>query len=364
MITFGVFDAPLGAPSRELVSTPEEAVSWINQSFGQPEEYYYSAEQYRELWASMLTNGVVPEVRQTDNSTIVPAVQLGNSLAASPGEGLALIIQDGIAWIDGAYLRVRDTETLHLNPGINDIVARLDTTSSQVVYKLFVKPRSTGTLVENLTRSEGIYELGLHTVTVPTGTNQVTAAMIEDHRLDLTPGLDGKPICGIVGSLLQPDVSAWYDKAAEVLHLQQETFAQLMEDQKKDFQAWFDSLQVILDGDVAANLAGEITAHKNDKGMHTFPATASLTPAGALELSGDLPADKDGLTVQFVSPAAATDGLQMKFAGSDALYPILTTGEGKEPIQAGAWDQGVPVTLTVSGGSCFFKGGGAGVPAG
>nr|DAT08339.1 MAG TPA: methylamine dehydrogenase heavy chain [Caudoviricetes sp.] len=312
----------------------------------------------------MLTNGVVPEVRQTDNSTIVPAVQLGNSLAASPGEGLALIIQDGIAWIDGAYLRVRDTETLHLNPGINDIVARLDTTGSQVVYKLFVKPRSTGTLVENLTRSEGIYELGLHTVTVPTGTSQVTASMIEDHRLDLTPGLDGKPICGIVGSLLQPDVSAWYDKAAKVLHLQQETFAQLMEDQKKDFQAWFDSLQVILDGDVAANLAGEITAHKNDKGMHTFPATASLTSSGALELTGDLPADKDGLTVQFVSPAAATDGLQMKFAGSDALYPILTTGEGKEPIQAGAWDQGVPVTLTVSGGSCFFKGGGAGFPAG
>ena len=89
--------------------------------------------------------------------------------------------------------------------------------------------------------------------------------------------------------------------------------------------------------------------------MAPYPATASLTPSGALELTGGLPADKDGLTVQFVSPAAATDGLQMKFAGSDTLYPILTTGEGKEPIQAGAWDQGVPVTLTVSGGSCFFK---------
>ena len=92
--------------------------------------------------------------------------------------------------------------------------------------------------------------------------------------------------------------------------------------------------------------------------MAPYPATATLSPSGTLELTGGLPAEKDGLTVQFVSPAAATDGLQMKFAGSDALYPILTTGEGKEPIQAGAWDQGVPVTLTVSGGSCFFKGGG------
>ena len=91
--------------------------------------------------------------------------------------------------------------------------------------------------------------------------------------------------------------------------------------------------------------------------MAPYPATASLTPSGALELTGGLPADKDGLTVQFVSPAAATDGMQVKFAGSDTLYPILTTGEGKEPIQAGAWDIGVPVTLTMSGGSCFFKAG-------
>lgn len=89
--------------------------------------------------------------------------------------------------------------------------------------------------------------------------------------------------------------------------------------------------------------------------IHVFQATAALTPSGALELTGSLPADKDGLTVQFVSPAASTEGLQMKFAGSGTLYPILTTGEGKEPISAGAWDRGVPVTLTVSGGSCFFK---------
>ena len=110
---------------------------------------------------------------------------------------------------------------------------------------------------------------------------------------------------------------------------------------------------------VEAKLAAA-DAHLESKG-HMFQVTASLTPSGALELTGSLPAEKDGLTVQFVSPAAATDGLQAKFAGSDTLYPILTTGEGKEPIQAGAWDQGVPVTLTVSGGSCYVSsGGGAG----
>ena len=115
---------------------------------------------------------------------------------------------------------------------------------------------------------------------------------------------------------------------------------------------------------VTATQAGAApSSHLESKG-HMFQVTAILTPSGALELTGSLPADKDGLTVQFVSPAAATDGLQMKLAGSDTLYPILTTGEGKEPIQAGAWDIGVPVTLTVSGGSCFFKAGGQGFPPG
>ena len=88
--------------------------------------------------------------------------------------------------------------------------------------------------------------------------------------------------------------------------------------------------------------------------------TAALTPSGALELTGEgLPAEKNGLTVQFVSPAAATDGLQVQFAGSEALYPILSTGEGKEPVTAGAWDQGVPVSLTFSGGNSYRSGGGS-----
>ena len=93
-----------------------------------------------------------------------------------------------------------------------------------------------------------------------------------------------------------------------------------------------------------------------------FQVTAALTEAGVLELTGEnLPEEKDGLTVQFVSPAASTEGLQMQFAGEDTQYPILTTGEDKAPIQAGAFGEGVPVTLTISGGKAFFKLGGAGI---
>ena len=49
--------------------------------------------------------------------------------------------------------------------------------------------------------------------------------------------------------------------------------------------------------------------------------------------------------MQFLTPAAVADSLQDKFSGSETLYPIIFTGEGKEPISAGASDQGVPVAL-------------------
>ncbi len=73
------------------------------------------------------------------------------------------------------------------------------------------------------------------------------------------------------------------------------------------------------DGSTVETKLAAADAHLESKG-HMFQVTASLTPAGALELTGSLPAEKDGLTVQFVSPAAATDGLQTKFAGSNTLY--------------------------------------------
>lgn len=96
-----------------------------------------------------------------------------------------------------------------------------------------------------------------------------------------------------------------------------------------------------------------------------YPVTAILTEAGVLELTGEnLPEDKDGLTVQFVSPAASTEKLQAKFAGEDTQYPILTTGEDKSPIQAGAFGEGVPVTLTISGAQAYCMSGDAVPPSG
>lgn len=214
----GWFDVPLGAETRQLVANAQEAVNWINASFGKPLKYYNSAADMRDIWRVILTNGIIPEVRQAKETTIIPETQLGNSFSTTLLSGLRVQVNPGIGWIDGAYCIVDMPVELTVVAGaVNDIVLRLDMSQSDITFGLAVKTRSVASIAEGLTRAGGVYELGLHTVTVPSGETAVTSSMIEDHRLDLTPGSDGKPCCGLCGSLLQPDISQMYDRARSAL---------------------------------------------------------------------------------------------------------------------------------------------------
>lgn len=252
MIRYGWFDVPIG---------------------GDVSKYTYSADQMRDLWRSIYTNGIIPNVRQTDNSKIVPETQLGNSLAAIVGQGLSIRINLGIAMLDGAYFII-DEEPINVpvTAGqINDIVLRLDLTGADVVFGIFSKQRSAGTIEAGLTRAGGIYELGLHSVNVPVGADQISASMITDYRLNLNPGPDGKPCCGLVGSLLQPDIDEWYTRARTGMDV-------FMNTGKEAFDEWFQTLQDTLSGDVAANLYALITEHTMNHDIHvTAEEKASWT---------------------------------------------------------------------------------------
>lgn len=63
--------------------------------------------------------------------------------------------------------------------------------------------------------------------------------------------------------------------------------------------------------------------------------------------------------IVFTAPSDFNDTDTYTLNGS----PVTLLDMNKEQL-SDAWKAGVPVTLTVSGGSCFFKGGGAGFPAG
>ena len=243
--------------------------------------------------------------------------------------------------------------------------SRITPTDDAILYDFFNREQS------GLLEGCQVTHLGSNQLHIGAGRGIIRGrAFVVEEETILAQLSSGGEIAGRL--LIQVDVDNAESPISFITQAEESLPALTQEDINHDgavFQlplATYQVTEILISGlkNVAEYLLGPVSQPEFNGVVHTFPATAALTPSGALELTGGLPADKDGLTVQFVSPAAATDGLQMKFAGSDALYPILTTGEGKEPIQAGAWDIGVPVTLTVSGGSCFFKGGGQGFPPG
>lgn len=243
--------------------------------------------------------------------------------------------------------------------------SRITPTDDAILYDFFNREQS------GLLEGCQVTHLGSNQLHIGAGRGIIRGrAFVVEEETILAQLSSGGEIAGRL--LIQVDVDNTESPISFITQAEESLPALTQEDINHDgavFQlplATYQVTEILISGlkNVAEYLLGPVSQPEFNGVVHTFPATAALTPSGALELTGDLPADKDGLTVQFVSPAAATDGLQMKFAGSGTLYPILTTGEGKEPIQAGAWDAGVPVILTVSGGSCFFKGGGQGFPPG
>ncbi len=209
----GWFDVPLGAETRQLVSTSDQAIEWINTNFGKPLKYYNSAADMRSIWRVMLTNGIIPEIRTAQQTTIIPETQLGSAFSVSMQSGLNIQINPGIGWIDGAYCIVDEPIEVTVAAGtITDITLRLDMSGDDVTFAIAQKTRSAGTPQAALIRTGGIYELGLHSIEVPPGTETLTTEMITDLRLDVSPGVDGEPCCGIVGSLLQPDITALVDR--------------------------------------------------------------------------------------------------------------------------------------------------------
>lgn len=242
-VKFGWFDIPLG---------------------GDPTKHSYSADQMRDLFRSMLTNGIIPQIRQTQTNNIIPTKMLGNALSLHISTGLNINIDKGTVFIDGAYLIITEPESLTLVAGrINDIVVRLDKTGSDIVYGVFVKQRGANSIELNLIREGGIYELGIYSVDIKAGTTQVTQNMITDHRLNMKLGSDNKPCCGIVGSLLMPDIDDWYKNATNEQ-------AEWLESSQTAFKEWFKSIQDVLDENTASNLLNLINKLETQKADKTY----------------------------------------------------------------------------------------------
>lgn len=243
-----------------------EKSSFFNSVSG---DRVYRAEEWAEYFASFIGNGVFP----------VPST----SLQVVAGSGMAVAVKTGKAWINGYfYYNTSDLPvTLATADGvlnrIDRIVVRWDLTERKISVAVKSSTPATSPVAPALQRDADAYELCLADVLVSAGVTAISQANITDRRLDGS-------LCGVVAGVVDQidtdafnaQLEAWfadykemsvdefndlvsYMESLELLGDQQyDALEAYMNDFKadaeNDFNAWFATLQNVLDEDTAGHL--------------------------------------------------------------------------------------------------------------
>ena len=229
----------------------------------------YRAEEWAEYFASFIGNGVFP----------VPST----SLQVVAGSGMAVAVKTGKAWINGYfYYNTSDLPvTLATADGvlnrIDRIVVRWDLTERKISVAVKSSTPATSPVAPALQRDADAYELCLADVLVGAGVTAISQANITDRRLDGS-------LCGVVAGVVDQidtdafnaQLEAWfadykemsvnefndlvsYMESLELLGDQQYAALEaymndFKADAENDFNAWFATLQNVLDEDTAGHL--------------------------------------------------------------------------------------------------------------
>lgn len=188
-------------------------------------------------------------------------------------EGMEVKVDIGVCYINGYMGWVEPAEILEIEESdlqarIDRIVARLDFTDRSI--KLAVKKgvAQGNPVAPELQRDYDIYEIGLADIRVNANAIEITQENITDLRLNTE-------LCGIVANQLQHvDTTTIFNQYMDWLkRIMKEGEENLLEAEKtleEDFNKWFQTLQYVLDGDVAGNLYNLITTKANKKKLYNI----------------------------------------------------------------------------------------------
>lgn len=172
-------------------------------------------------------------------------------LSVSKGSGMGITVNIGDANINGYRYSNDDTLNLSLNIGdaqytrIDNVTIRLDLDNRKISTIIDEGIPSSSPVAKDPQRTAFLYDLVIARITIPSGTTEITASMIEDTRFN-------NNLCGIVeGAVKQINTT--------------DVFAQY----EAYFNNWFADLQTQLSGDIAGNLQNEITNLRIALGLDT-----------------------------------------------------------------------------------------------
>jgi len=161
-----------------------EKSGFFNSSDG---DRVYDATDFAAYFGNLVSNGVF--------------YASATNLQATPGNGLAVSVAAGSAWING--YRYENTDDLNLplttangsNPRIDRIVVRLSQVSRNIQLAVVDGTPAATPSAPALTRTSDVYELGIADVLIPAAATSIATNNITDTRLNTN-------LCGLVNSLV------------------------------------------------------------------------------------------------------------------------------------------------------------------
>ena len=278
-------------------------------------------------------------------------------LAVTAGDGMAIALPAGKAWINGYYYRNDAPITLPIAnaDGVlhrkDTVVLRWDVNERNITAQVLQGTFSSNPIAPAIVRNIEQYDLKIAEISIPAGTTAITQALITDTRLDTA-------VCGIVtGVIDQVDTTTFYNQIAADL-------AQFKSTQQADFEVWLDSIKGILGEDEAGNLLNMINAVSDDLEQHKADTAAHITTALHTRTGTtnnlDIPDGAKNLT--FLATADLADG-DTWTVNDVEVTAVLQNGEPVpgELFKAGCWVTGV--RLSDDGTQLFFRAGASTVPS-
>ncbi|MBD5563532.1 hypothetical protein FDF42_07395 [Clostridium botulinum] len=269
----------------------------------------YKAEDFREYFASFISNGVFPNP--------------SNNLQVIANNDMTITIKAGKGWINGAIYINTDDYILNIDVAdgvlnrIDKVVLRMDTAERKIYSYVKKGQFASSPTAPTLQRDADAYEIALADVAVNKGAISITQANITDLRLD-------KNLCGIVhGTVDQIDVTTLFNQYSTRFKIKSEEF-------EKEFEDWLKTLKDVLGEDTAGNLLNLIT--KNTESINNIKSDLAdiTTEIGTEELKTNAKDIKSSINELFISAsngktkvATAITGKGIPASGSDS-YDTLS----------------------------------------
>ena len=198
-----------------------------------------SSQPLRKLIRDLFTTGVMP------NPSTCFQVMAGTG-------GMTVQAQPGYAVVDGGLCREDEIRTLEVTASdstydrIDTVILRWNENVDVRTADLYIKAGtpSANPVRPELQRNNSIYEIGLADVFITKRVATITNDKITDTRLESAR-------CGIVSSVSEWDTTTIYQQI-------QADLAGFKSTEEAEFMSWFESIQDILDENVAAHLQNEI----------------------------------------------------------------------------------------------------------